>query len=66
MELILALLVGGCGLVIALTIGALVLLKLGVITKYALQPEHSEDGHGDYGLEESHEVGEGIQQTEGE
>ena len=66
METILILLAAGCGLIVALTIGAVVLLKLGVLTRYALQPERPEDKLGDYGLEESHEVGEGAQQVQGE
>ena len=63
METILILLAAGCGLVVALTIGAVVLLKLGVLTRYALRPERPEDKLGDYGLEESHEVVDRTQQT---
>ena len=59
MEPILILLVAGCGLAVALAIGAVVLLKLGVITHYALKPERPEDKLGDYTLEESHEVQDG-------
>ncbi len=40
MDVTLALLVAGCCLTVALTIGAVVLLKLGVIARYALKPEH--------------------------
>ncbi len=65
MEIILILLAAGCGLVVALAIGAIVLLKLGVFAKYALQPERPEDRLGDYGLEASHEVGEGTEQRTG-
>jgi hypothetical protein len=63
LDLILILLAAGCGLIVALTVGAVVLLKLGVLAKYALQPERPEDKLGDYGLEESHEVEDRTQQT---
>ena len=66
MESLFALLVAGCGLAVALTIGAVVLLKIGVLSKYALQPERPEDKLGDHGLEESREVGKGTQQTQGD
>jgi hypothetical protein len=59
-EVIFILLVAGCGLTVALTIGAVVLLKLGVITHYAFKPERPEDKLGDYGLEESHEARDGT------
>jgi hypothetical protein len=60
------LLAAGCCLVVALTIGAVVLLKLGVVAKYALKPERPEDKLGDYGLEESHEATEETEQAQGE
>jgi len=66
LDIVFALLVAGCGLAVALTIGAVVLLKMGVLAKYALRPGRPEDKLGDYGLEESREVGEGTQQTQGE
>ena len=61
MEIIFTLLAGGCGLAVALTIGAVVLLKLGVLAKYALEPERPEDKLGDYSLEESREIQDGTQ-----
>ena len=61
MESLFALLVAGCGLAVALTIGAVVLLKLGVLAKYALEPERPEDKLGDYSLEESREIQDGTQ-----
>ena len=66
MEIVFALLVGGCGLAVALTIGAVVLLKMGVLTKYAIEPERPEDKLGDYGLDSSREVGDGAKQVQGE
>ena len=63
MESLFALLVAGCGLAVALTIGAVVLLKMGVLTKYALKPERPEDKLGDYGLDESREVGDEAKQA---
>ncbi len=66
MEIIFALLVAGCGLIVALTIGAVVLLKMGVLAKYALKPERPEDKLGDYGLEESREVSVEADQAQGE
>jgi hypothetical protein len=54
MSLLLFLVVGGLILLAALGIGALVLIKMGVIGSYALKQEPSEQG--DYTLEESHEV----------
>jgi len=66
LDIIFILLAAGCGLVVALTIGALVLLKLGVLAKYALRPERPEDKLGYHGLEASREVGEGTQQIQGE
>jgi len=65
-EIIFVLLVAGCCLTVALTIGAVVLLKLGVTAKYALQPERPEDKLGDYRLEESREVEDGVKQAQGE
>jgi len=65
-EILIVLLVAGCGLAVALTIGAVVLLKLGVLTGYALKPERPEDRLGDYGLEGSREVKDGAEQTQGE
>lgn len=66
MDILFILLVGGCGLAVALAIGAIVLLKLGVLAKYALQPERPEDKLGDYGLEGSREVSMGTEQAQGE
>jgi len=66
LDIVFVLLVAGCGLAVALTIGAVVLLKMGVLAKYTLRPERPEDKLGDHGLEESREVGEGTQQTQGE
>jgi hypothetical protein len=43
-------------LVAALGVGALVLVKMGVLVKYALKEEPPEQG--DYDLEQSHPVGE--------
>jgi hypothetical protein len=44
------------GLVLFLGIGALVLIKLGVITHYAMKDEPTDTG--DYELDQSREVGE--------
>ncbi|MBN1136981.1 MAG: hypothetical protein JXM73_10360 [Anaerolineae bacterium] len=66
MDILFILLVGGCGLAVALAIGAIVLLKLGVLAKYALQPERPEDKLGDYGLEGSRKVSMGTEQAQGE
>jgi hypothetical protein len=57
MTLLFTLLVAAIILVIALAIGVLVLVKLGVITRYALQKEPPDQG--DYELDQSHEAGEG-------
>ncbi len=43
-------------LLVALGVGAVVLLKLGVIAKYLTKEEPPE--YGDYGLDQSHESGE--------
>jgi len=59
-------LLAGCCLAVALIVGVVTLLKLGVVAKYALKPERPEDKLGDYGLEESHEAREGIEQAQGE
>ena len=66
MKDIFILLVAGFGLIVAFPIGARALLRLGVRISYGLKPERPEDKLGDYGLEKSHQVGEGIQQTRGE
>jgi hypothetical protein len=66
LEIVFILLVAGCGLVVALTIGAVILLKMGLLAKYALKPERPEDKLGDYGLEESREVRGEAEQTQGE
>ena len=42
-------------LLIVLGIGAVVLLKLGVLARYALKEETTDQG--DYGLDQSHEAG---------
>lgn len=51
------LLVAAIVLTVALALGALVLVKLGVITRYALKEELPDQG--DYELDQSHEAGEG-------
>jgi len=43
-------------LVVALAIGAVVLLKLGVVAHYLAKPENPQDELGDYDLNESREV----------
>ncbi len=54
MSLALILALSALALVIALALGAFILLKLGVIAHYALKDEPPEEG--DYGLDQSHEV----------
>ncbi len=53
----LALLLGGLALLVALSIGALVLVRLGVIVHYAVKEEPPEQG--DYRLDASHEPDQG-------
>jgi hypothetical protein len=50
----LALCLGGIGLLLALGAGIVVLVKLGVIAKYALKDEPPEGG--EYGLDQSREA----------
>jgi hypothetical protein len=50
----LALCLGGLGLLAALGVGAVVLLKLGVIAQYAFKEEPPNDGS--YSLDQSHEA----------
>jgi hypothetical protein len=54
--MIVTLLVAGSILIVAVVVGLLVLVKLGVIAQYALKPEDPVDKLGDYGLDESHET----------
>jgi hypothetical protein len=56
MTTLFTLLVAAIVLAIILGIGALVLVQLGVITRYALKEEPPD--RGDYELDESHEAGE--------
>jgi len=56
MTLLFTLLLAAIVLVVALAIGALVLVKLGVITRYALKEEPPDQE--DYELDQSHEAGE--------
>jgi TRAP-type C4-dicarboxylate transport system permease small subunit len=56
LSILLTLAVAAIILVVILGIGALVLVKLGVITRYAFKEELPE--RGDYELDQSHEAGE--------
>jgi hypothetical protein len=56
MSIVWGLLLAAVVLVVLLGIGALILLKLGVIAHYAVKDESAQEG--DYGLDQSHEVGE--------
>jgi len=58
--MIVTLLVAGSILIVAIVVGLLVLIKLGVIAHYALKPEDPVDKLGDYGLDESHESDQGT------
>ena len=51
----LALLAAAGSLLLVVGVGVVVLLKMGVITHYALKEEPPDEG--DYTLEQSHEVG---------
>ena len=57
MTLLFILAVAAIIVVVALAIGAFVLVKWGVITRYLLQKETPDQG--DYELDQSHEAGEG-------
>jgi len=57
MTLLFILAVAAIIVVVALAIGAFVLVKWGVITRYLLQKEPPDQG--DYELDQSHEAGEG-------
>jgi hypothetical protein len=55
MSISLALCTGGLVVLLLLGIGAIVLVKLGVIAQYAVKDEPPEEG--DFGLDQSREVG---------
>jgi hypothetical protein len=57
MSILGGLLIAAIVLVVVLGIGALVLVKLGVIVHYAAKDEPQHEG--DYELDQSHEAGEG-------
>jgi hypothetical protein len=59
--MIVTLLVAGSILIVAVVVGLLILVKLGVIAQYALKPEDPVDKLGDYGLDESHESDKGTE-----
>jgi hypothetical protein len=55
LDIPLGLCVGGLVLLLVLGVGAIVLVKLGVIAQYAIKDEPAEEG--DFGLDQSREVG---------
>jgi hypothetical protein len=59
MDLVITLGVAALVLIGVLGAGVLILIKLGVLTHYALKPERPEGELGDYQIEASRESGEG-------